>query len=298
MTEATHSISMKASAADATAHRGPLSARLKTLALYVLLTVLLILYSLPSLGVVLTSLKSNAEIGREGIWNMPDTASLQNFRDAWETGNAGKYLANSLKVTLPATAISIVFGVLTGYTLAKLPFRGSESLFIFLVAGLFIPPQVVMIPLFRMFNRAGLYDTLWPLIIVHIGFGIPICTLVMKNFFATIPTAIREAAIIDGANELRVLLRVMLPLSLPSLAVLATLQFTWIWNDFLWPVIFTRSDDVRTVMFGLASLRGQYSVAYGTQSAMAVYASIPTLLIFIFFQKYFIRGLTLGSVKG
>ena len=90
----------------------------------------------------------------------------------------------------------------------------------------------------------------------------------------------------------------MLPLSLPSLAVLATLQFTWIWNDFLWPVIFTRSDDVRTVMFGLASLRGQYSVAYGTQSAMAVFASIPTLVIFIFFQKYFIRGLTLGSVKG
>lgn len=298
MTEATHSIPMTASAANAAAKRVPRSTRLKTIALYSLLTVLLILYSLPSLGVVLTSLKSNAEIAREGIWNLPDTASLQNFRDAWETGNAGKYLANSLKVTLPATAASIVFGVLTGYTLAKLPFRGSESLFIFLVAGLFIPPQVVMIPLFRMFNRAGLYDSLWPLIIVHIGFGIPICTLVMKNFFTTIPTAIREAAIIDGANELRVLLRVMLPLSLPSLAVLATLQFTWIWNDFLWPVIFTRSDDVRTVMFGLASLRGQYSVAYGTQSAMAVYASIPTLLIFIFFQKYFIRGLTLGSVKG
>ena len=298
MTEATHSIPMTASAANAAAKRVPRSTRLKTIALYSLLTVLLILYSLPSLGVVLTSLKSNAEIGREGIWNLPDTASLQNFRDAWETGNAGKYLANSLKVTLPATAASIVFGVLTGYTLAKLPFRGSESLFIFLVAGLFIPPQVVMIPLFRMFNRAGLYDSLWPLIIVHIGFGIPICTLVMKNFFTTIPTAIREAAIIDGANELRVLLRVMLPLSLPSLAVLATLQFTWIWNDFLWPVIFTRSDDVRTVMFGLASLRGQYSVAYGTQSAMADYASIPTLLIFIFFQKYFIRGLTLGSVKG
>lgn len=298
MTETTRTASFAAASAGAADRRTPLSTRLKTAVLYLLLTALLILYSLPSLGVVLTSLKSNAEIGREGIWNLPDRVSFQNFEDAWESGKASKYIVNSLKVTIPATVISILFGVLTGYTLSKLSFRGSEGLFTFLVAGLFIPPQVVMIPLFRMFNRAGLYDTLWPMIIVHIGFGIPICTLVMKNFFATIPTAIREAAIIDGANELLVLVRVMLPLSLPSLAVLATLQFTWIWNDFLWPVIFTRSDSARTIMFGLASLRGQYSVAYGTQSAMAVFASIPTLLIFIFFQKYFIRGLTLGSVKG
>jgi len=293
MTETTRVTSVWANSRE-----GPRGIQMKTLLLYALLTILLVIYSLPTLGVLLTSLKSNAEIGREGVWNMPDSLSLRNFQDAWETGHAGKYIANSLKVTIPATIVSILFGVLTGYTLAKLPFRGSDMLFIFLVSGLFIPPQVVMIPLFRMFNNAGLYDTLWPMIIVHIGFGIPICTLVMKNFFATIPTAIREAAIIDGANELRVLVQVMLPLSLPSLAVLATLQFTWIWNDFLWPVIFTRSDAVRTVMFGLASLRGQYSVAYGTQAAMAVIASVPTLVIFIFFQKYFIRGLTLGSVKG
>lgn len=293
MTETTQATSVWANS-----HQERRRVQPKTLVLYALLTLLLAIYSLPTLGVMLTSLKSNAEIGREGVWNMPDSLSLRNFQEAWETGHAGRYIANSLKVTIPATIVSILFGVLTGYTLAKLPFRGSDVLFIFLVSGLFIPPQVVMIPLFRMFNNAGLYDTLWPMIIVHIGFGIPICTLVMKNFFATIPTAIREAAIIDGANELRVLVQVMLPLSLPSLAVLATLQFTWIWNDFLWPVIFTRSDAVRTVMFGLASLRGQYSVAYGTQAAMAVIASVPTLVIFIFFQKYFIRGLTLGSVKG
>lgn len=269
------------------------------IAVYGVLTLLLIVYSLPTIGVLLTSLKENSEIAREGVWNLPDSFSLQNFKDSWSgEGNAGRYMVNSLKVTIPACVLSIAFGVLTGYTLAKLPFRGSDFLFVFLVAGLFFPPQIVMIPLFRMFNSAGLYDTLWPLIIVHVAFGIPICTLVLKNFFATIPTAIREAAIIDGANELAVLVRVMLPLSLPSLAVLATLQFTWIWNDFLWPVIFTRSDDVRTVMFGVASLKGQYTVAYGTQSAMSIFASIPTLLIFIFFQKYFIRGLTLGSVKG
>jgi ABC-type glycerol-3-phosphate transport system permease component len=136
------------------------------------------------------------------------------------------------------------------------------------------------------------------MIIVHIAFGIPICTLIMRNFFSTIPNAIRESAVIDGANELQILTRVMLPLALPALAVLATLQFTWIWNDFLWPIIFTQSDKWKTIMVGLVALKGQYSVAYGVQGAMALIASIPTLLIFIFFQRYFIRGLTLGAVKG
>ncbi len=188
--------------------------------------------------------------------------------------------------------------MLTGYAFSKLPVRGSEALFIFVVAGMFFPPQIVSVPLFRLFNSVGLYDTLWPMIIVHTAFGLPICTLLMRNFFSSIPTALREAAIIDGANEAEILWRVMLPVSLPVLAVLATLQFTWIWNDFLWPLIFTKSDSARTIMVGLVALKGQYSVAWGVQGAWAVIASAPTLLTFIFFQRYFIRGMTLGAVKG
>lgn len=274
------------------ARRGPL------IALYLTLTVIVLLYSLPSIGVLLASFKSTAEIAQRGLWNLPDSLNFANYVEAWVGGNAGRYMLNSALVTIPATIGSIGLGVLTGYTFSKLKFPGSELLFIFFVAGLFFPPQIVLIPLFRLFNELGLYDTLWALILIHVAFGIPICTLVMKNFFTAVPTAIREAAIIDGASEPQILLRVFLPLSLPSLAVLATLQFTWIWNDLLYPIIFIRSNDMRTVMVGLSSLKGQYSVAYGVQSSMAVYASIPTLLVFIFFQKYFIRGLTLGSVKG
>ena len=211
-------------------------------------------------------------------------------RPPWNSGNLKTYTVNSFKVTIPATITSILFGVLTGYVLSKLPFRGSQALFIFVVAGMFYPPQIVLIPLFRLFNKIKLYDTLWPMIIVHSAFGLPICTLLMRNFFATVPNALREAAIIDGANEGQILLRVMLPLSLPALAVLATLQFTWIWNDFLWPLIFTQSDTKRTIMVGIITMRGQYSVAWGVQGAMSVIASIPTLLIFVFFQRYFIRG--------
>lgn len=272
--------------------------RPRQIAFYAGLTVLVVLYSLPVIGVVLTSFKTTEEIARDGLWALPDMLRFTNFSAAWVGGNVVVYARNSFLVTIPATIISILLGVLAGYVFSKLRFRGSDALFVFVVAGMFYPPQIVLIPLFRLFNAVHLYDTLWPMIIVHSAFGIPICTLVMRNFFAAVPNAIREAAIIDGANEWQVLVRVMLPVSLPAIAVLATLQFTWIWNDFLWPIIFTQSDDMRTIMVGLASLKGQYSVAYGVQGAMAIIASIPTLLVFIFFQRYFIRGLTLGSVKG
>ncbi len=265
---------------------------------YIVLTVVAVLYSLPGIGVILTSLKTTEEIARDGLWALPTAFRLTNFTEAWVGGNVPIYARNSLLVAIPATLFSIGLGVLAGYVFSKLSFRGSEALFVFIVAGMFYPPQIVLIPLFRLFNFLGLYDTLWPMIIVHTAFGIPICTLIMRNFFAAIPNAVREASIIDGANEWQVLVRIMLPVSLPALAVLATLQFTWIWNDFLWPIIFTQSDDMRTIMVGLTSLKGQYNVAYGVQGAMSILASVPTLLVFIFFQRYFIQGMTLGSVKG
>ncbi len=297
MTEASFTTTRKQAAAAGEARQGA-RYRLAQAALYVFLTGLVLAYSMPGIGVLITSFKSNAEISREGLWSLPDGLNFDNYTEAWVNGNVSTYTLNSFLVTIPATVLSIGLGILLGYVFSKLPFRGSEALFIFIVAGMFFPPQIVLVPLFRLFNTVGLYDTLWPMIIVHVAFGLPICTLVLRNFFSTVPTALREAAIIDGANEGQILLRVMLPISLPALAVLATLQFTWIWNDFLWPLIFTQSDSRRTIMVGLVTLKGQYSVAWGVQGAMSVIASVPTLFIFVFFQRYFIRGLTLGAVKG
>ena len=124
-----------------------------------------------------------------------------------------------------------------------------------------------------------------------------ITTLLMRNFMIALPSGLREAAIVDGAGEWSVLLKVIVPLSLPALAVLATLQFTWIWNDFLWPLVFTRSQEAKTVMAGINALKGQYNVAGSAQAAMAVIASIPTVVVFIVFQRYFIAGLTLGPSR-
>jgi multiple sugar transport system permease protein len=273
-------------------------AKLRKTLLYLFITMIALVYMLPGLGVILTSFKLNSEIASEGLWTLPKVLHTSNYEEVWLVANVQTYMKNSLIVTLPATIFSISLGVLMGYVFSKLPFKGSEKLFIFVLAGLFFPPQIVLIPLFKFYNTINVYDTLWPMIITHTAFGLPICTLIMRNFFSSIPMAIREAAIIDGANELDVLFRIILPVSLPALAVLATLQFTWIWNDFLFPIIFTRSDDMRTIMVGLITMKGQYKVAYGAQGAMAVIASLPTLTIFIFFQRYFIKGMTMGAVKG
>lgn len=273
---------------------------LRTAALFMVLTVLAIAFMLPVYGVVVTSMKSVADVSTGGYWNLPPNPTLGNYVRVLdpEGGNLVLYLWNSLKLTIPASIISISMGILAGYGLAKYRFPGNAALFVFLVAGMFLPPQIALIPVFRLMNQIGLYDTLWAVIVVHSAFGIPICTLVMRNFFQTVPDALREAAFIDGANEHQIFVIIMLPLTLPALAVLATLQFTWIWNDFLWPFILTQHDSSRTIMVGIMNLTGQYTVDWGGQAAASLVGSVPTLLIFIFFQRYFIRGLTLGAVKG
>jgi multiple sugar transport system permease protein len=267
-------------------------------ALIVSLTVLAVLFLAPTVGVLLSAFKTTQAISLGDLWTMPTSLYLGNFIEILSKPAVRTYFLNTLLVAAPATAASITLGLLAGWVFAKLRFRGSEMLFLVVVSGMFFPPQIILIPLFKMFNRLGLLDTLWPMIITHTAMGIPICTLLMRNFFTAVPNALREAALVEGVNEWQILTRIALPISLPAIAVLATLQFTWIWNDFLWPLIFTQSDDKRTVMLGLVFLRGQYSVAWGVQGALALLASLPTLFVFLFFQRYFIQGMTMGAVKG
>ncbi len=263
-----------------------------------MLLVFAVLFLAPVLGVLYTSFKSDAEIAANGLWAASGNLTLDNYLQALTSGNTGRYLLNSLLVTVPATVISVALGTLAGYSVAVLRPRAGEFVGFCLLAGLFVPPQILLIPLFQTFGAVGLYDTLWPMIIVHAGYGISLCTLVMRNFFRSMPVELRAAGLVDGAGEPRILVSIVLPMARPALAALATLQFTFIWNDFLYPLVFTRSDTMRTVMVGILQQQGQFSIAYGVQAAMAVLASLPTIAIFIAFQKHFIAGLTAGAVKG
>ena len=268
---------------------------------------MLVIYAAPIIGVLITSVMSNAEIAARGVWHIPEDATLQNFFDVWNDTPTPRYLLNSFMVTIPATLLSVLGGVMLGYVFSQFKFPFAELLFLVVIAGMFFPPQATLIPLFRMFNSPveifgfelipALYDTVYPMILIHMSIGLAITTLLMRNFMSALPSGLREAAIVDGAGEWSVLFRIIVPLSLPALAVLATLQFTWIWNDFLWPLVLTRSEEAKTIMAGISALQGQYTVAWANQAAMAVIASIPTVVIFIVFQRYFIAGLTMGSVK-
>jgi len=271
--------------------------RIQSVFVHGFIVAILLVYAAPIIGVLLTSLQTNAEIAARGVWHIPEAATLVNFEDVLANTPTPRYLLNSFLVTIPATAISILGGLLLGYVFSQFRFPFAELLFLLVIAGMFFPPQAMLIPLFRLFNDIGLYDTLYPMIIVHVALGMSITTLLMRNFMSALPSSLREAAIVDGASEWSVLFRVIVPLSLPAIAVLATLQFTWIWNDFLWPLIFTRSEEAKTIMAGIDALKGQYNVAWASQAAMSVIASIPTVVVFIVFQRYFISGLTLGAVK-
>lgn len=266
--------------------------------LFISLVVLALLFLAPTIGVILSSLKTNREVSLGDLWSLPKSLYLDNYVTVLSNPTVHRYLINTILVTVPATIGSITLGVLAGWVFAKMPFKGSEFVFLVVISGMFYPPQIVLIPLFRLFNGLGLLDSLWPMIITHTAMGIPICTLLMRNFFSAVPNALREAALVEGVNEWQVLTRIALPISLPAIAVLATLQFTWIWNDFLWPLIFAQTDEKRTIMLGIVLLRGQYTVAWGIQGALSLVASLPTLVVFLFFQRYFIRGMTMGAVKG
>ena len=264
----------------------------------VLIVLFVAAYLVPVIGVVSTSLKTNAEIARRGVWALSGELTFANYIDMWQTANTVRYLINSFHVAIPAVFVSIAGGTLIGYALAKFRPRGGILIQLIIVSGLFVPPQVLLVPLFTLFRDLDLLNTLWPMILIHSAVGFSICALVMRNFFDQIPDSLRHAALIDGASEGQVFWRVMLPLARPALAALATLQFTFIWNDFLYPLVFTSArDDVATIMLGLLNVKGQFTVAYGTQASLAVVASIPTVVVFFIFQKHFVRGLLSGALK-
>lgn len=264
----------------------------------IFMLIVAILYLIPALGVFLTSFRTDTEISLHGIWAISGNLTLDNYLAIVSSSSTRIYMRNSFLVAIPATIISVILGTLTGYVFAKLKPRGTSFLTLFFVSGLFIPPQILLIPLFQLFNKVHLYDTLWPMIIVHSSYGISLCTLVMKNFFKNVPDELIEAALVDGASEPGILAKIVIPLSRPALGALATLQFTFIWNDFLYPLILARSENAQTVMVGILNMAGQYSTAYGAQAALSIVASLPTIVVFFLFQKQFIAGLTTGAVKG
>jgi len=270
--------------------------------LYAVLLAFAAYYLMPVYVLVVTSLKSFAEVNLYRMWNPPRSFSLESFRRALFGGMGYQGLApnilNSIIMVIPATLISAALGSLNGYIFARWQFRGANTLFTLALFGMFIPYQSILIPLVQTLRAIGLYGTIPGLILTHVIYGIPITTLIFRNYYATVPKELVEAARIDGAGLLGVYRRIMLPLSMPGFAVVLIWQFTSIWNDFLFAVTVAQNPAVQPVTVALNNLAGSFIVEWNVQMAGALLAALPTLLVYIFLGRYFLRGLLAGSLKG
>ncbi len=263
--------------------------------LYGTLAIMVIAYLLPAYIALVTALKAPAEISLPTSWEWPSTLHWSSFSEAFTLLKPN--LLNSIILTVCATVLSTVLGSLNGYVFSKWTFRGSEIIFTLFLFGMFIPYQVILIPLFQTLRALNLYGGIPGLVLAHVVYGLPITSLIFRNFYAQIPTALIESARLDGAGFFSIYTRVVFPLSIPGFVVTSLWQFTQIWNEFLWGITLTRHSE-NPITVGLAQLAGGQAVSWNLPMAGSILAAIPVLAIYIFLGRYFIRGLLAGSVKG
>ncbi len=262
------------------------------------------LFLLPVYLLLITGMKSFAEVSLATMWNLPSGIHFDSFQKAWfgqeSAGIRGlnSNFWNSVLLAIPATVGSAFLGSINGYVLSKWKFPGADMLFTLMLFGMFIPYQSILIPLVQALQRMGLYGSLPGLIFVHIVYGIPITTLIFRNYYAAIPTELIEASKIDGATLLGIYRHVLVPISMPAFVVVAIWQFTSVWNDFLFGVIVTSRPNVQPITVALNNMAGSYIVEWNVQMAGSLLAALPTLLVYILLGRYFMRGLLAGSLKG
>lgn len=263
--------------------------------IYLVLTVLGILFLIPFYILIVTSLKPFDEVSFMTMWQLPGRLDFSSFSKAFQ--ELSPNLLNSLLMVIPASLISAFLGSLNGYALSKWKFPGSEVLFTFLLLGMFIPFQSILIPLITVIRELHLYNTITGLAFVHIVYGLPMTTLMFRNFYASIPQTMIEAAQIDGSGFFRTYTHIMMPLSVTGFVVVCLWQFTNIWNEFLFAITIT-GHAKQPVMVALQNLAGSQIIEWNVQMAGALLAAFPTMLVYVFAGRYFIQGLLAGSVKG
>ncbi len=253
-------------------------------------------YLAPVYVMVINGLKDKSYMTLSGMWNLPRYLNGGGFPLAWEVLSPNIWA--SLRMVIPATIFSSLLGAVNGYLLSKWKFRGSDVIFTLILFGMFIPYQAILIPLIRTLDEVGIYGSWKGLVMVHVIYGIPITTLIFRNYFTNVPSDLVEAARIDGAGLIQTFFQIMLPLSLPAFVVVGIFQFTNIWNDFLFgvTVVFNPADQPVTV--ALNNLNGTNSVDWTVVMAAAVLSALPTALVYILLGRFFIRGLLAGSMKG
>ncbi len=263
--------------------------------IYIALLVASFFYLFPLYTAVNTSLKSDEEM-ISGPVQPVKRPTLVNFIRAFSIIKRSMW--NSVIITVFSTAFSSFLGAMSGFGFSRLKFKGSNLLLLIIVLGFYIPPQAVLIPLVRFMGKIGLYNTYAGLILTHTAYGMPITTLLFKNYFDTLPVEVIESARIDGCSNIGAFFRVALPLSLPGFAVVAIFQFTNIWNEFLYGLILTQGRESQPLTVAIANLKGTTVASWNIQMAGVLISVFPVLITYLFFLRLIIKGLLMGSVKG
>ena len=263
--------------------------------LYILLLFFGLFFLIPMYIMLATGFKAFDEVSLKTMWALPQGLAFENFQAAYD--ELIPHFWNTIRLVIPVSIISSVIGSVNGYILTKWRFPGTGIIFPLILFGMFIPYQAILIPLVQFMNFTGLYGGISALALAHIIYGIPICTLIFRGYYAGVPTEMVEAAKIDGASLLQIYFRIFLPISVPAFVVVLIWQFTSSWNDFLFAVSLT-SPENWPIMVALNNLAGSQIIAWNVQMAASFLAAVPTLIIYVILRRYFLRGMMSGALKG
>lgn len=258
------------------------------------------LWLLPFVALVVMSVKPYTEVILHGWWSLSGNYSLKNFAEVlfnpWYDFITG--FRNSLTVAALSTLLPVILAAMMAYTLAYIPLRFRTLLFAATLFMMSVPQQMVVIPLFMLYSRLGLLDQLLGIILLHSAWGTPWITFFMRNYFRLLPASLVEAARIDGASELTILWRILIPVSMPAVLAASAIQFTWVWGDFFYALVFLLSPSNYVVTQRLALLKGEYHIDWGLLSAGSIIAMLPPLLVYVLLRRFYVRGFIGWGVKG
>jgi alpha-glucoside transport system permease protein len=266
----------------------------------IVLGVICLLWLVPLIGTFITSFRGEQDANSTGWWTVITNPSLttSNYHDVIVQASLGQAFVNSFAITLPATFIPILFAAFAAYAFTFMEFKGREALFVIVVSLLVVPNFVSFVPILKIYaniHLAGQFPAAW---LAHIGFGMSLAIYILRNYMATLPRTIIESAQIDGASHFQTFYRLILPMSVPALASFAIFQFLWVWNDLLVALVFIQPGDNAPLTVALAQLLGQQGQNWNLVTAGGFFSLIVPILVFLSLQRYFVRGLTAGAVKG
>jgi multiple sugar transport system permease protein len=264
---------------------------------HVIMIPLSILWIAPMVFVLFTAFRTFSDITNNGLGALPTSFSFDGFITVFTQGLVGESLVNSAIVTVCTVFLSLLLSSWAAFALSRFRIPFARGILLLMLAGNLLPPQILLIPVSRITESLGIYDTLAALVIVQVGFGLGFYTFVLHGFMRSIPNEIFEAARVDGAGEIRTYWQLVLPLCRPSLAALGALATTWIWNDLIWALTVLRTETKFPITAALLNIQGGFVSQWNIVASGAIVAAIPTAIVFFAFQKHFVSGLTLGASK-